>query len=251
MSPSPEPTTSVSFPSTSPIATSSPSSSPSGGSSTATKKPSISVSPTAKPSNLVSQSASPISSIRGTSPTEAATSTPAPIYTITSHEKIPQVAVTPLGYIKTGDGSSVPVKIEIPVIGVSSKIISLGLDSAGKLKVPPDGSVAGYYTGAPVPGEIGPAIVVAHVDWNGKLGVFFHLKDLKVGERIVITRSDGRQITFGITKVQEYLKSEFPSQLVYGNLNYAGLRLVTCGGKFDPKAKSYLSNVIVFAKRLS
>jgi len=42
-------------------------------------------------------------------------------------------------------------------------------------------------------------------------------------------------------------KSNFPTLEVYGNLDHAGLRLITCGGEFDPDARSYESNVIVFA----
>jgi hypothetical protein len=42
-------------------------------------------------------------------------------------------------------------------------------------------------------------------------------------------------------------KSDFPTLEVYGNLDHSGLRLITCGGEFDPDARSYESNVIVFA----
>jgi len=34
---------------------------------------------------------------------------------------------------------------------------------------------------------------------------------------------------------------------VYGPINYAGLRLITCGGTFDEKTKNYESNTVVFA----
>jgi hypothetical protein len=39
----------------------------------------------------------------------------------------------------------------------------------------------------------------------------------------------------------------FPTERVYGNLDYAGLRLVTWGGTFIRRQRSYHDNVIAFA----
>jgi hypothetical protein len=33
----------------------------------------------------------------------------------------------------------------------------------------------------------------------------------------------------------------------YGDLDHAGLRLITCGGSFDRQARSYDDNIVVFA----
>ncbi|HUX71136.1 MAG TPA: class F sortase, partial [Cellulomonadaceae bacterium] len=62
---------------------------------------------------------------------------------------------------------SAPVRLQIPAIGVDSSLMALGLNSDGTMQVPPSGFPAGWYTGAPTPGEIGPAIIAGHVDWNG------------------------------------------------------------------------------------
>jgi hypothetical protein len=35
---------------------------------------------------------------------------------------------------------------------------------------------------------------------------------------------------------------------VYGAIDYAGLRLITCGGAFDTRARSYVDNIIAFAE---
>lgn len=59
---------------------------------------------------------------------------------------------------------SEPVRIQIPAIGVNSGVIDLGLRADGTMEVPADGTVAGWYTNAPTPGELGPAIIAAHVD---------------------------------------------------------------------------------------
>lgn len=101
--------------------------------------------------------------------------------------------------------------------------------------------------GAPTPGELGPAIIVGHVDWDGP-GVFFDLHRVAVGDEIVVTRLDGSVAIFEVTDTEEYPKDEFPTVLVFGELDYSGLRLITCGGTFNRKTGHYEDNVVVFAK---
>lgn len=116
------------------------------------------------------------------------------------------------------------------------------------MEVPKLASVVAWFTGSPLPGEIGPSIIVGHVDMNGKPGVFFNLKLLKKNDLISIARADGSVVKFEVTKKASYLKTNFPTAEVYQNIDHAGLRLITCGGNFDKKTKHYLSNIIVFAK---
>jgi hypothetical protein len=144
--------------------------------------------------------------------------------------------------------ASKPLRIRIAAIGVDSTLMGLGLKADGTMQVPPAGFPAGWYTGAPTPGELGPAIIVGHVDWAGKAGVFYRLKQLKPNDTIVVGRADGTSAIFRISSVQSYAKDKFPTALIYGNTTYAGLRLITCGGVFDPKAHSYVDNVVVYAE---
>lgn len=141
---------------------------------------------------------------------------------------------------------SVPVRVQIESIGVDSALMDLGLNPDGTMQVPPSGFPAGWYTGAPTPGELGPAIIAGHVDWKGP-GVFYNLYKLKRGDRVSITRKDGSKPTFRVTRVQEFPKAQFPTQAVYGNIGNAGLRLITCGGTFNAQSGHYEDNVVVFA----
>lgn len=43
-------------------------------------------------------------------------------------------------------------------------------------------------------------------------------------------------------------KDAFPTRAVYGDLDHAGLRLITCGGVFDRTKRRYVDNLIVFAE---
>jgi sortase (surface protein transpeptidase) len=137
--------------------------------------------------------------------------------------------------------------VQIPAIGVDSALMQLGLQVDGSLQVPPSGFPAGWYTGAPTPGELGPAILAGHVDWGGQPGVFYHLRDLQPGAEVTVTRQDGIVTVFRVTQVKAYPKDEFPTDVVYGDLDHPGLRLITCGGSFDQETRNYDDNIIAFA----
>jgi LPXTG-site transpeptidase (sortase) family protein len=142
-----------------------------------------------------------------------------------------------------------PVSLTIPLIGVQTRLMYLGLNSDGQLQVPPLSmvSVAGWYTGSPRPGAIGSAIIVGHIDNYKESGVFFRLKTLRRGDRIYVRRADGTLVEFRVTSVQTYLKDHFPTEDVFGPVPDAELRLITCGGAWDPAIHSYLSNIVVYA----
>ncbi|MFU8841944.1 MAG: class F sortase [Nitriliruptoraceae bacterium] len=144
--------------------------------------------------------------------------------------------------------AAAPVRLHIPAIGVDSDLMDLGLQPDGTLEVPPVGFPAGWYSGAPTPGELGPAIIAGHVDWGGQPGVFFDLRELSTGDEIAIARQDGTTARFRVTSVERFAKDAFPTQAVYGDLDHAGLRLITCGGSFDRQMRSYVDNLVVFAE---
>lgn len=148
-------------------------------------------------------------------------------------------------------GRSVPVRVTIPAIGVDSGLMDLSRRPDGTMQVPSTGFPAGWYTPAPTPGEVGPAIVAGHVDWDGRPGVFYNLAKTKPGDTVRIARADGTTAVFRVSRVQEFPKDEFPTRSVYGNLDYAGLRLITCGGSFDRQAHSYRDNIVAYAELVS
>jgi len=141
---------------------------------------------------------------------------------------------------------STPVRLRIPAIGVDSGLMDLGLRADGSLQVPPSGFPAGWYTGGPTPGELGPSVIAGHIDWNGP-GVFFNLDKLKPGDLVMVRRADGSTPAFRISRVAQFPKDQFPTTLVYGNIDHAGLRLITCGGPFNSQTGHYEDNIVVFA----
>jgi len=146
---------------------------------------------------------------------------------------------------------SAPVSLTIPLIGVQTNLITLGLQSDGQLQVPSTTSVAGWYTGSPRPGSVGSSIIVGHIDNTSGPGVFYRLNTLTKGDKIYVKRADGTLAEFSVTSVQSYLKDHFPTEDVYGPVPDAELRLITCGGAFDLATGHYLSNIVVYATEVS
>jgi hypothetical protein len=144
--------------------------------------------------------------------------------------------------------ASEPVSVAIPVLNVRSDVVPLGLEDDGSLEVPTAARDAGWFAQSPTPGELGPSVLAAHVDWADQEGVFSSIGDLRIGDKIEVTRADGSVAVFRVERVDSYAKADFPTDAVYGDLDHAGLRLITCGGEFDEDAGDYLNNIVVFAR---
>jgi LPXTG-site transpeptidase (sortase) family protein len=146
---------------------------------------------------------------------------------------------------------SPPVRVEIPAIGVSSPLVRLGLNSDGTMQVPGDYQVAGWFTGAPQPGQLGPAVIAGHVDSRTGPAVFYRLRDLRPGDQIRVVRADRRVVRFRIDSLASYPKQSLPGEEVYGATTAPVLRLITCAGTFDRAQRSYRENLVVSVTRVA
>jgi hypothetical protein len=142
---------------------------------------------------------------------------------------------------------SVPLRVTISRLGIESGLVHLGLDN-GAMEVPSDPAVAGWYALGPTPGQLGPAVIAGHVTWNLEPAVFYRLSELRTGDRVKVASRDGRTRVFRVDDVRRFAKSRFPTDAVFGTIDYAGLRLITCGGTYDSGSHRYLDNVVAFAR---
>jgi len=170
----------------------------------------------------------------GISPTSISTPTPTP----PAPPGPPPSAATP-------PAPPLPISLDIPAIRVHTTLQRLGLGADGALQPPTNLTQAGWYTGSPVPGANGPAVIAGHVDSTTGPAVFFDLGSLSPGDTVAVGLSSGQSVAFRVTEVQHYPKNEFPTAAVYGPRPDPELRLITCGGGFA--AGHYLDNVVVYA----
>jgi len=144
---------------------------------------------------------------------------------------------------------SEPLQIRIPKINLTADFEeSLGITKTREVEVPEEYDTVGYYKYGPTPGELGPAVILGHVDSVAGPAIFYSLGQLDIGDEIEIDREDGTTAIFEVTKLERHLQSGFPTEQVYGNIDHAGLRLITCSGIFDKGVQRYSHNLIVFAK---
>lgn len=164
-------------------------------------------------------------------------------------EAVPTIAQGPVQLPASG---SAPVALDIPAIGVSGPVNSVGLNPDRTLEVPAPGPLydqAAWYRGSPTPGRVGPSVILGHVDSAASgPSVFYDLARMQVGNRIMVTLADQSVRTFAVDAVRQVPKDDFPRFEVYGDTPGSELRLITCGGAFDTAARSYRDNTVVFAR---
>ena len=141
--------------------------------------------------------------------------------------------------------SGAPTRVRVPVIGLDSALETLHL-AAGVLAPPTGFDRAGWYADGTAPGDIGPAVLAGHVDSKAGPAVFYRLRELSAGDRIEVVRG-GVTLRFTVTRTAWYPKIEFPGDQVYGPTPDRQLRLITCGGVFDRRLRSYRDNLVVYA----
>jgi len=146
---------------------------------------------------------------------------------------------------------SPPVRVEIPAIGVSAPLVRLGLNPDGTMQVPGDFQVAGWFTGGPQPGQLGPAVIAGHVDSHTGPAVFYRLRDLRPGDQVRVVRADGLAVRFTVESTASYPKRSLPDEAVFGATTAPALRLITCAGTFDRARRSYRDNLVVSAVRVA
>lgn len=175
---------------------------------------------------------------QGPAPRPTAASLPDPPVTA-SHEEAPVAE-------ERGEVAR-PESLTVPGVGIETPLIHLGLNAERRLEVPEDPSLAGWWSGGPVPGEDGAAVIVGHVDSKTGPGVFWHLSRLAPGDEVVVRSADGGVVTFVVDGVGRWPKDEFPTDDVYHRHDGPELRLITCGGELDPRTGHHKDNVVVFA----
>ena len=148
--------------------------------------------------------------------------------------------------------AATPLSIRIPKVNIDARFETpLGVAPSGEIEVPTDFNSVAYYMHGPTPGEIGPAVVLGHVDSKEGPAVFFSLGQLSIGDTIDIDRNDGTVATFAVTKMERHEQEGFPTVEVYGDIPYAGLRLITCTGIYDREELRCTHSLIVFAELVS
>lgn len=145
--------------------------------------------------------------------------------------------------------AAAPTRLTIPALGVRARVGRAGLRSDGTLRPPrpPHEDEPAWYTGSVTPGEAGTAVIEGHLDSSAGPSVFFRLGRLRPGQTVRVRRADRTTAVFTVDAVRRFPKDAFPTRAVYADTAGPSLRLITCGGRFDPAARHYRDNTVAFA----
>ncbi len=143
---------------------------------------------------------------------------------------------------------TVPVAIELPDRGVGAPVVPTATGPDGALAVPDPPSTVGWWSpGALAGAAAGTTVLVGHVDSAASgLGMFAVLRDVTVGERVLLRGADGRLIAYRVTSRRQAGKAALSADL-FAPGGPPRLALVTCGGRFDRATRHYTDNVVVYA----
>ncbi|MCM3296948.1 class F sortase [Streptomyces pseudogriseolus] len=147
--------------------------------------------------------------------------------------------------------SAEPLTLDIPGLDLRAPVVARGLDERGAPDPPPldRAGEVGWYAAGTAPGAEGAALMVGHVDTEKRPAVFHRLDTLEPGQEIRVGRSDGTVAEFTVEDVRVLDRDGFDAQEAYGprHEGRAELRLITCGGAYDPTTGTYAANVVVSA----
>ncbi len=152
-----------------------------------------------------------------------------------------------------------PIRVSVSRIGIGAPVVVMGLDSRNYPQVPNSGSEVAWYTFSPPPGSGSNAVFSGHVDWYywglPGAGVFYHLRELQIGDEISLKLDDGSQLRYMVTGNVAVAYDDPNVVKVMDPTSRDVITLITCGGTWlrdysTPSGGNYRHRVIVRAERV-
>ena len=144
--------------------------------------------------------------------------------------------------------STPPVHLSVPALRVDAAITPTADTDTG-IQVPSDVSTVGWWAiGAAPEDAVWTTVIVGHVDaWDQGAGALNHLDAARPGMPVTVTSADGRTTGYAVTALQVVPKSSGLPASLFAQDAPRRLVLITCGGPFDERTRSYRDNIVVTA----
>lgn len=189
-----------------------------------------------------------VPTVEAPTPSPAPTDPPPPTatYTFTPQPSpTPTLTASPSPTPRPG----LPIRLEIPALGVDAVVEHVGLTKDLAMDVPARvGDVAWYKLGYR-PGERGNAVMAGHLDTvTGAPAVFWDLESLEPGDEIFVQGLDGVKHRFLVDFHTRYPYDDAPVQQIFGPNDQPQLVLITCKGDWDRINRNYSHRVVVYAR---
>lgn len=134
--------------------------------------------------------------------------------------------------------------------GIDAAVVPAGVDPTTRaLEVPANPTTVVWWAAGAEPGATrGTVVLAAHVDYDGRAGVFFHLNLIGIGDVVTVTDGAGEAHRYRVVTRRHVAKAALADVDVFRADGPNRLALITCGGGFDSATHSYLDNLIVLAE---
>ncbi len=163
----------------------------------------------------------------------------------TPTKAIPTFVVSPVVTVS----ASVPAHLIIPRIGVDAPVENVNIQSNGDLGTPVQNQWegVGWYSNGPRPGQAGSAVIDGHLDRPGGYpAVFWYLRDVQVGDVIMVVDTNGKTLRFRVTRTAAYPPLAAPLQEIFGDSGGTYLNLITCAGTWIPSQHQTTLRLVVY-----
>ncbi len=154
--------------------------------------------------------------------------------------------VFPIGKM---DSALNPVRLIIPTITINAPVEWVGTQPNADLATPTQSpwQDVGWYNLGPHPGERGSAVIDGHLDRPGGYpAVFWHLRDLHLGDEVLVKNTSGKTLHFQVTRIELFPPQDAPIQDIFGNWGGTYLNLITCAGDWIPSQHQTNLRLVVY-----
>ncbi len=184
-------------------------------------------------------------------PAEVAATLPAEVTAPVAEVTAPPAAETPPPTTPKAEipatGADTPIRVSIPSINLDKKIVGVGVNSKNEMAVPAGSTDnVGWFKFGPKPGEVGSAVLDAHV-----FAAFADLKYVAPGADIYVETASGERLHFVVEKSQTYALADLSPATLFGATSERHLNLITCAGQLTPDHSTYDHRLVLFAALVS
>lgn len=144
-----------------------------------------------------------------------------------------------------------PDHLLIPKLNINADIQRLGITKKGNMAAPNNFTDVSWYKLGTIPGQDGSAVIAGHEDNAISLdGVFKHLEDLEINDRIYVVDEAGQKLEFKVVEKQIYPYNLSGPELerVFNEKGKPRLNLITCAGHWLPSAHTNDKRLVVYTE---
>jgi LPXTG-site transpeptidase (sortase) family protein len=119
----------------------------------------------------------------------------------------------------------------IDKIGVNAPVFPYGVDANRVPEVPLNADDVAWYNFSAQPGTGSNAVFAGHVTWSGQ-AVFYNLKEIQVGDSIILRGDDGTEIVYVVSDSFLVDPNDPNALSVMAPTSNDVITLITCDGSF-------------------